>query len=36
MRMLCRDFTNFVPEGTIFKGAVDKFVLGKDWTKSAK
>ena len=28
MRMVCRDFTNFVPEGTIFKGTVDNICPG--------
>ena len=28
MRMICHDFTNFAPDGTIFKGNADKICPG--------
>ena len=28
MRMVCRDFTNFVQDGLIFKGTADDFYRG--------
>jgi len=36
VRMVCHDLTNFGRSRQIFQRTTDKFVLGKNWTKSFK